>query len=392
MAIAADWTINPSNKTIQHTSGSTVYTVNELYSYICSVFDDWDLIPETFPIRANTPTIYSWTNGWKMADEVSYQFLKTGAMLDTTNGDTYVNIQTIGSIQPGSNIYIYRSDGTEVTPWWGTDHIDILVKVKESNVLISSGTMTLFIREYGDQYDHFDLDASNRSINTVALSTSNDFSNNTDIGTIGAINDVTFTFAPIQRDLLNGAGLRSYDLEINCNNRPLQEVFEYTKYLTRRGSGTLLDGIAGERFLSVDPVSYEVNKKSPFGTFVGGKWYLTQGIWLKNYLIENEEGFELIDSTGVTQLPPLNLGLVLLGLQNGSIVTIFNQNDGSLITKFTNTGTSVNYRYTYTADIPIRIVIMHDLYRYQEILTTLSSSDSTIPINQIDDPLYLDAV
>ena len=40
MAIADDWTINYSLKTITHSSGATVYTVLELYSWLMDLFDD----------------------------------------------------------------------------------------------------------------------------------------------------------------------------------------------------------------------------------------------------------------------------------------------------------------------------------------------------------------
>jgi len=391
MPIADDWTIDPITKTIQHTAGSTVYTVNEFYTFLSDIFDDFDKMPEPVPIRANTPTIYTWLNGWKMADETSYQFLKSGALQDPTNGDVYVNIQTIGSIVSGSQIYIYRSDGTSITEWWPTGHVDILVKIKEAGSLISNGQLTLFVREYGNIYDHFDLDASNKLTHTVALSTSDDFFNNTPASTVATYTDITLTWGTINRDLDDGLGLADYDLEIDCAGRPLQEVFEFLKYETRRGSTTDLNGVPGERYISIDPANYTIDKKAPFGTYVGGKWFVAQGIWLTNYPISDEENFELIDSAGVTHTPPLNLGFQLTGLQSGSYVAIYNTNTGEQIAKFDNTGTSVIYRYTYIADIPIRVVIMHLDYDYQEFQATLSNIDSVIPITQEQDPLYLNS-
>ena len=56
--------------------------------------------------------------------------------------------------------------------------------------------------------------------------------------------DVTIAFGAITRDLNNGAGLRKYSIEIDCNTRVLSQVYERLKYLTRRGSTTQL-GPAG---------------------------------------------------------------------------------------------------------------------------------------------------
>lgn len=390
MAFVDDWSIDTVSKTIQHVSGATVYTVNELYSFLMSEFDDWDLMPTQVPMRANTPNIYSWINGWQMADETSYEFLSSGAIQDAVNEDTYVNIQTIGTIEAGSNIYIYRSDGTKITSWWGTDHVDILVKVKAAGTLISSGTMSLFVREYGNLYDHFDLDASSKLVLTVALASADSISNDTAEGIVAGYTDIGFTFGPITRDLLNGNGLQPYDLDLDCNGRTLKEVFEYTKYLTRNGSVFSLDGTPGERYTSVEPITFTINKGSPFGTFAGGNWFLSQGIWLTNYTVADEENFSLIDSNGVQQAPPLNIGFGLSGLQNGSKVIIYQVSDGSIVETFESTGTSIQHRYTYSAPVPVRIVVMHLDYDYQEFNATMTDIDTVLPIVQDADPLYLD--
>ena len=387
MPIANDWTIDTKAKTIAHSSGTTVYTVNALYSYLADVFDNIEYSVHGVPMFASTPDIYGWRNGWKMADETSYQFLKSGALTDVEHGDTYVNIQTIGTITAGSNIFIYRTDGTIIPSWWLDGHVDILVKVKEAGSLISSGSMRVFIREYGNEYDFFELDASSKLVNTVALSTANDFSNNTLEATVATYTDITLTFGAIYRDLDNGVGLVKYDMEIDCNFRPLQEVFEYTKYLTRRGNLNAINGVTGEQYISID-VAYPPNKKSPFGTFVGGKWYVARGIWLKNYLIQDEENFELVDALGNIQIPPLNLGFQLTGLFENSVVAIFDTVNDSLLTKFEGSTTTVQYRYTYSENIPVRVVIAHNNYKNQEFNTVLGNFDASIPVNQLYDPTY----
>jgi hypothetical protein len=390
MSIANDWTVDKENRLVQHTAGTTVYTVNELYTHLSALSDDTDFITFTSPMRASTPDIYLWVNGWSMTDEVSYQYLKSGSLQDAEGGDIYANVQTIGTLVAGSNIFMYRTDGTAITTWWQPGHIDILLKVQENDVLISSGTVEIFIRDYGNEYDIFTLDASTKRINTVALATGNDFSNNTDAGTVGGYTDISFTFGAISRDLLNGAGPQSYDLELDCNNRPVTEVFEYSKLVTAITSSYDMDGVPGERYISVDPGTFSIDKKSPLGTFAGGKWFLAQGVWLKNYQIADEENFQLIDSSGNTQNPPLNIGFGLSGLQTGSRIMIYNSNTGATVASYENTGTSILYRYTYSADIPVRIVIMHLDYKYEEVFATMGDTDIVLPISQTADPLYLD--
>ena len=83
MAIADDWTINYSAKTITHIAGTTVYTALSLYSWLMDVFDDASQMDDDVPMSAQTPTEFSLINGWSIP-AASYPYLKGGAITDTT--------------------------------------------------------------------------------------------------------------------------------------------------------------------------------------------------------------------------------------------------------------------------------------------------------------------
>jgi hypothetical protein len=83
MAIADDFTIDYVYKRIYHSSGTTVYSVNALYSYLMNTFDEPEQMDDTVPMSAQTPTDYTFINSWFM-DDNSYRFLKGGAI--QTNG------------------------------------------------------------------------------------------------------------------------------------------------------------------------------------------------------------------------------------------------------------------------------------------------------------------
>lgn len=88
MAIGDDYTITYSAKRLSHTSGTSVYTANELYSYLQGEFDDLDQMDDTIPMSAQTPTEYTLINGWYMnqtrgtgtPDVNCFEYLKTGAI------------------------------------------------------------------------------------------------------------------------------------------------------------------------------------------------------------------------------------------------------------------------------------------------------------------------
>jgi hypothetical protein len=99
------------------------------------------------------------------------------------------NLYTLGAIRPDGVIYLFYGtypfderffpDGDQIDKWWGTGHIDVLVMVKEAGSLIKSGYVTVFLREYMDTQDWFEIDLSVGGRNAVPLSTMIDISNRT---------------------------------------------------------------------------------------------------------------------------------------------------------------------------------------------------------------------
>jgi len=263
MAIGDDFTIDYTNKRITHTSGTTVYKVNDLYSWIQDVFDELTQMDNPVPMSAQTPTEYTMINGWFIDDE-SVKYLKEGAIktsgylneiqilklkssgytdaiagdigkqvLDdstpigpllaynnttrkwwirtgsgtaiagdsvmsiadsgtgagTADGDSvdgedlFANVYTLGTIEttPGPQIYIFQA-GEAINEWsnltnWDRGQIDVLIKVKEAGVEIDNAVITVFARQQGDLFDHYEIDLSNGGRNAVPLATAADLDN-----------------------------------------------------------------------------------------------------------------------------------------------------------------------------------------------------------------------
>ena len=521
MAISDDWTIYYNLKKIEHTSGTTVYTANELYSWLMDTFDELVNMDDPNPMTAQTPTEYTLVNGWFIPYS-SFEYLKggaiktsgwdadtyddgirilefessgytdcvatdigktvtggssgtTGILLDydntnrkwwvrmsstsddytggesiTISGGTgagtlvaggtktgenlWVNVYTLGSIESDTLIYIIQGTN-HISEWWSTGHIDILLLVKEAGTLIASGYVTVFARQYTKTYDHFGIDLSSGGRNAVPLATQNDLNNQTDETTVSGYNDIqivqvngtlSYTGAsggPFQKwetitggtsghtavvlndsedgtlvvgnatglfqsgetitggdsgatatlsstldvstttfneDLNNGNGPRPYDIHINCAGRPLSEVYEYFKYITKRGStfifyqndGSSLTQVEGERYISAQS-SYTPVKQSPLGTYAGGTYFGAQGVWIENYDSADAKNFQLIDSTGTTQVPPNVVSVKVTSVVAGDRVAVFRLTAaGGSIDKqrYTLDFGSVGYSYSYNAD------------------------------------------
>jgi hypothetical protein len=409
MAIGDDFTINYSRKTVRHTSGTDVYSVNALYSWLMDTFDEQGQMDDDVPISAQTPTEYRWINSWFMDDD-SHEYLDGGALetlgwyhsstypqgiriveFEATgytsaqssdlgsgvSGETssdhgillhydntlrkwwiradaaddtwrpaesihvaasvrggsaaagatagenlYANIYTLGSIEAHTDVYVVQ-DEQKLTSWWATGHIDALIKVKEASVEITGAVVTVFARNWTDLYDHFEIDLTPGGRNAVPLATSDDLNNQVSSATAAGYSDITISDnGPYSKDLNNGNGAQPYDISVNCATRPLSEVYEYFKYITRHGSTFSLTGSDGEQYIAAQP-EYTPVKASPLGTFAGGIYFGARGVWIENYDTDDSQNFQLTDTGGTVQNPPNTVSVKISSLTAGVQAAMF---------------------------------------------------------------------
>lgn len=277
----------------------------------------------------------------------------TGWNIDTDSPDGFEsgeslwpNLYSLAQIKNDTDIYLVQDD-SKLSSWWAdaeADHLDVLVQIRDMGVLIDSGNVTVFARQYGVLYDHFTADLSGGGRNPAPLATGVDLNNETGWKTIAtgvhsgaftvgevitggtsgakgiltsfvtdtslnyylvgkdltdfqsgevitgedstetatssgapsttgpASSTATIAFGAISKDLNNGNGSRPYSIDIDCNTETLAEVYEWLKYITRRGSTTAL-GVAGstedgEQYIG-NVVRLKTDAPSP-GAFIEG--------------------------------------------------------------------------------------------------------------------------
>lgn len=315
------WALNYATKSLHYVSGSAVDTVKDLYKWVMDEIDELVQFGYDVPIKYDTPTEYQLINGWTIP-ATDYQYLKGGAITVNKVGgnDVYANIYTIGTIEAGTQLYVLQN-GSAITPWWSTGHIDILVKVRADGVLIDSGTLVIFARELSDKFDNFQTTITGGR-NAIPLATEDDINNQTSGATLAGYNDITITFGTAAKNLNNGNGAVNYDVVIDCATRSLSQVYEYLKYITRRGSTTNLNGVNGQ-FYRYANAAYSEIKGAPFGTFAGGKFFGARGVWIENYDANDAKNFQLIDAAGATQTPPNVVPVKVTGVVSGDRVAVF---------------------------------------------------------------------
>jgi len=321
---SAHWTIDYSAKTVTNndsgtgtnvpaTTGNQTYVGSCLafFQYIATTFANSAQMDDSYPIVSDTPTVYKWQNGWAFGHADDTKYLTGGDFTSSDGLEQWNSVFTIGSLVAGTQIAIYQND-VEITPWWDTDNVDVLIKVKNAGTFIQSddttgtpkdGGIWLYTRKYGDFYNHGFVDLGNGRA-PIGLDTAVDGNNTTLEATVQALYDdigFTITFGTVSRDLNNGNGFVNYDVEIDCNGLAMGSVYEVLKLATQYGNVVALNGDGGEEYRSASEGVYSEVKVAPFGTLAGTTLFGARGIWFTNYLSAD---FSLLDAAGAIQAPP----------------------------------------------------------------------------------------
>jgi hypothetical protein len=144
---------------------------------------------------------------------------------------------------------------------------------------------------------------------------------------------------------------RNYSVIIECADRPLSEVYEYTKYVTRYTSSfqtygiKSVSGVLSQNVLDGDQYitaytdvttpanTYSPIKAAPFGSFAGGTYFGARGVWLEGMDAADVQAFQLIDSDGTTRTPPNKQNITISNLLSGDRVSVFRTTSGTTIDK-----------------------------------------------------------
>ena len=343
MPIADDFSIS-TNGDIRHTSGTTVYSVLDLHSWLQDLADDGassgnDLLdilapnpskldgPRDAAVASRLNLLTSGSVTFNIDDDAA-QYINFGSIKQSSAAVQYSGLKTIGGIVAASPVYVVQN-GSKLTKFWSDGHVQILVKVKTSNSLIDSGNVTAFSRKWSQSYSHFDVNLSAGGESNAALSTAVD--SNVILSEVNAAllsSKVTVTFGDTNLDLGNGNGSKNYKGTIALTGScTLQEAYQYLQYLTRENSTATLNSIPGWRYRVLNEAYTEI-PSAPFGTFAGGTFFVARGWAITGVIPSESTKYQLIAHDGTTQVPP-TLSIVSVGnLVSGDRVLV-SRDDGS---------------------------------------------------------------
>ena len=263
-----------ANGNIRHDGvSSNNYTVLELHRYLQALADDAsatgddDLdITDPNPSDRATDSIITLLNGYNIDDDAA-EHLYGGSITQDSGNTIYSGLSVVGSVNAASTQLQVVQNNTLLTNYWGTGInnagttlLRILVKTRTGGADIDGKRVRVQAREFGDTFDFFNVTLGDGE-SVAAISTGSDPQNDTASGTVAAYN-VTNTEGYQTIDLDNGNGARPYYSKwtYNLESDGLKALWEYGKYITRRGSSSTIHGINGELFLGI----------THYYTFTGG--------------------------------------------------------------------------------------------------------------------------
>lgn len=158
--------------------------------------------------------------------------LHGGTENDWDTGDTY----KIG--------YGINADATQ-----GISH-RFMVRTRADGVDIDRRKLLGTNRRWSKTYGEFQISATNRGNNVLALSDSDDLNNATAYATIDAVADITITpssgSSPLLQDISGDGTDEEYAWTFDRGAQTINTVYEYFKHIQVDGSAETLNGINGE--------------------------------------------------------------------------------------------------------------------------------------------------
>lgn len=282
--VAADWTVDRQTGNIRyigddHGGASPSYaTVIELHRALQDLADDASSsgddeldITDPTPTDRSTDNIITLNSPYNI-DATASEHLYDGSIIQNGGDDIYDGIVNYGN---ATQIQIIQNGAVLSDDWWnsngglnanatsGISHL-FMLPVRASGADIDNRRIIGTTRRFGYTYSEFVINSTSRGNNVLALSEATDLNNQTASGTVAAwsISNTSEGYTGID---VNGDSTSEYYYSAwDKDAQSINDLYEYTKYLTRDGSASTLYGLSGELFRGI---THEITVDTPTGTF-----------------------------------------------------------------------------------------------------------------------------
>ena len=288
--VDSDWSITRSNGNIRyigddHGGASPSYaTVIEFHRWLqdnaddaSSVGDDELDITDENPSNRQTDNIISLLGSYNI-DDVAAEHLYDGSIIQTSGAEIYDGIVNYGNSDV--QIQIIQNGAVLADDWWnfgggglnattGISH-RFMLKTRTGGSDIDGRRLIGICRRFGYTYNEFSINGTARGNNVLALNDDTDLNNPTAVGTVATYDQFTNTTEGyVGLDVNNDTTNEFYysQWSIGGGSVPaspqINDLYEYTKWLTRDGSASTLYGLNGELFRGI---THQITYTSLTGT------------------------------------------------------------------------------------------------------------------------------
>ena len=261
------------------TAAANYITVLELHRFLQDRADDGTMSGDDFiditvpnPSDKKFATIIQLLNGFSLDDAYvtpASEFIYGGSIIQGSGGTEaiYDGISIIAN--RGVVVNVIQNNAVLTNKFWNNTPfgevenginpdeangiaMQFMVKVKSAGVSIDNGSLIFTTREWGKTFSEFRIPSTDRGKNSVPLTYSDDLNNQTVIGTIAALADITNVTSGFNLiDVDNNAVDEQYYSKWDRGANSINTFYEYMKWKTRNGMATTLYGLTGELFRGI---------------------------------------------------------------------------------------------------------------------------------------------
>ena len=261
MAIADDFSV-ATNGDIRYTGTTANYTVIALHRHLGDLMDDaqaagnelLDITSATAAERAtdNLITLNSPFN----IDDIAARHLFDGSIVQGVAGAEIYDGTLV--LAPANTYVTVIQNGNILSPNFWTTALNadaaagishkFLVKVRTAGADIDGRRLIVQNREFGNNYSEFKINGTARGNNVAALSAATDLNNATLAATVKTWTGITNTEGYRLLDVDNDGVTENYYSEWNKDVFTINQLFERTKWLSRRATAEASNADVGTAF------------------------------------------------------------------------------------------------------------------------------------------------
>jgi hypothetical protein len=299
-------------------------------------------ITDLTPSERSTDNIITLNSPFNI-DDTAAQYLYDGSITQLGGDDVYSGLVVVGSVESGTELQIVQ-DNVVLTSYWGSGLnanaaanilLRIMVKTRAFGADIDGKRIRVQARELGDTYAEFSATLGQGN-STAAIFTSNDLNNQTSAGTIAGWT-ITNTEGYQLLEIDGTAPAEAYYSQWDPGTQSINDLYEYTKWIQRRGSGSTIHGLNGFLFRGI---TGQFNYDAESNAFTEDDIIA----WGTSFAYDNETGAGLIVGDKVENTTVGGSGTVVYVQDAGSTGTLVIARDATtptwadnnLITKVAN--------------------------------------------------------